>query len=153
MNKPLFLSILLSSLIINEATAFSDFTLIIHREAKAADRQYCYTDFEIDLEGHWTSKTKYSNGHQLDGVRFYSVITIMTKDNREVVSIPQNHHVKPSLGGKAREETTIASGKLPKDVTTMITKKEAGYSCRKVSDIDFKKLQQAVEVAKWVLEL
>lgn len=60
----------------------SDFTLNIHHEGKAASKQYCYTDFEIDLDGNWTARSMYSNGQQIDSGRFYSVITVKTKDGR-----------------------------------------------------------------------
>lgn len=131
----------------------SDFTLNIHHEGKAASKQYCYTDFEIDLDGNWTARSMYSNGQQIDSGRFYSVITVKTKDGRSVISIPQNHHVRGSGGGHAREEKTSESGLLPEKIVRMLSKVNSEYSCRIVSDIDFQNLQQSVEIAVWVLSL
>lgn len=131
----------------------SDFTLNIHTEGKAASKQYCITDFEIDLDGNWTARSMYSNGQQISSVRFYSVLTVKAKDGRSVITIPQNHHVKGSGGGRAREERTSESGQLPEKVVKMISKANADYSCRIVSDLNFNNLQKIITVATWVLSL
>jgi len=127
--------------------------LKIRQEGKAGSKQYCYTDFEVGLDGKWTASTMYSNGRQIDPGRFYSLITIKAKDGKTIITIPQNHHVKGSHGGSAREERTTETGKLPQKVVTMIDKKKTTYNCRTVSDINLKNLQTVVEVAKWVLAL
>lgn len=131
----------------------SDFTLNIHREKDAASHMVCYTDFEIDFDGNWTAKSMYSNGAQWNSGRFYSVIYVKAKDGRPVITIPQNHHVRGSHMGSAREERTQTGGKLPAAVARLISKDNADYSCQMVSDIDFNKLKQAAEIAAWVLTL
>lgn len=131
----------------------SDFTLKIHTEAKAESKQYCYTDFEIDLDGNWTASSMYSNGQQWNPVRFYSVLTVKSKDGRDIITIPQNYHVKGSHGGGAREERTLESGKLPDKIVRMVSKDNVGYSCNIVSDINLQNLMKAAQIASWVLSL
>ncbi|MER2527274.1 MAG: hypothetical protein ABTR07_05030, partial [Candidatus Competibacter denitrificans] len=113
--------------LIGVQTLASDFTLKIHQEASAASKQYSYTDFEIDLDGNWTAHSMYSNGHQIESIRLYSVMSVVSTDNRTIMIIPQNHHVKGSGGGHAREERTAISGKVPRQVAQLISKQETRY--------------------------
>ena len=151
MNKLSYLLIFVSTLILGEVALASDWTLKVNREGRAASKQYCYTDFEIDMEGNWSANSKYSNGHQVESIRLSSVMVIKTKDNKDIIIIPQNHHVKGSYGGSAREKHTVMTGKLPKEITVQISKGNTSYSCSKVSDLT--KLRETAEVAKWVLSL
>lgn len=134
----------------------SDFTLKIHKSG-GGSKKYCYVDFEIDLDGNWTSKALYSNGHQIHSMRFFSDLTVRTKDGREVLMITQNHHVKGSGGGSAREESTSERGKLPAEVAVMISKDNTSMACRtyddKIGEEILKGLKDAVTIAEWVSAL
>lgn len=134
----------------------NDFTLKIHKH-DGGSKKHCYVDFEIDLNGNWTSKALYSNGHQLHSMRFFSDFTVKSKDGRDVLSVTQNRHVKGSVGGSAKEETDLVSGKLPSSVATLIDKDKTSLGCRTYDDEVGKKilagLKEAVRIADWVSKL
>ncbi|HCE3706043.1 TPA: hypothetical protein NG682_004859 [Vibrio parahaemolyticus] len=154
MNKVSFLIALAVTL--SFTAVASDFTLKIHKSG-GGSKKYCYVDFEIDLDGNWTSKALYSNGHQLHSMRFISDLIVKTKDGRDVLTITQNHHVKGSGGGSAREETTSEKGKLPAEVATMISKDKTSMTCRtyddKIGQQLLDNLDEMVRVAGWISAL
>jgi len=106
---------LLFALSATAATAAVSYPYKEHKEQNIDDHQVGAIDLAIDSQGHGTLHHFWSNGKQIAGNNFYSVVALRAKDGRVIWSDKQVKGLDGSGGGHAREGEVTITFSLTKD--------------------------------------
>jgi len=86
-----------------------------HQEQNIDNHQVGWIDIAIDPDGHGTLTHSWSNGKQIAGNTFYSVVALVRKDGTVIYSDKQEKGIDGSWFGSAREGHVTTNFTLKKD--------------------------------------
>jgi hypothetical protein len=87
----------------------------LHQEQNIDTHQVGWIDLTIDAQGQGSLTDSWSNGKQISGNTFYSIVVFVGKDGKPIYANKQTKGIDGSYGGHAREGHVTTSFTLTKE--------------------------------------